>query len=239
MLATLLLSRGTPMLLAGDEFARTQQGNNNAYCQDNELSWIDWKGIGDDERELAEFTRKVTTLRNALPMLRRGRFLTAAYDEELGVKDVTWLTPAGDEMTQEHWEEPQARCLGILLDGRAQESGIRRLGTDATLLLVMNAHHDVVEFTLPEAVGGRQWVCLLDTNHGEADELAEFAFGHTYEVTGHSLLLFILKPNRTKGRATDTERSFQHVIQAAEEASLRQLVLGGWETRPATTGPAA
>jgi glycogen operon protein len=227
MLATLLLSRGTPMLLAGDEFARTQGGNNNAYCQDNEISWIDWEGIGDDERALAEFTRKVLTLRNALPMLRRGRFLTAAYDEELGVKDVTWLTPAGKEMAQEHWDDPQGRCLGILLDGRAQESGIRRLGTDATLLLAMNAHHDVVEFTLPEAVGGTQWVCLLDTNHVEADELAEFDFGHTYEVTGHSLLLFILRPNRTKGRATDTERSFQHVVQAAEEASLRQLALDG------------
>jgi glycogen operon protein len=239
MLATLLLSRGTPMLLAGDEFARTQNGNNNAYCQDNEISWIDWDGIGGEERELAEFTRKVLTLRNALPMLRRGRFLTAAYDEELGVKDVTWLTPTGHEMTQEHWDDPLGRCLGILLDGRAQESGIRRLGTDATLLLVMNAHHGVVEFTLPEAVGGTQWVCLLDTNHVEADELAEFGFGRRYEVTAHSLLLFILKPDRTKGRATDTERSFQHVIQAAEDASLRQLALGARNTRPAGTGTAA
>ncbi|MBO1907769.1 glycogen debranching protein GlgX [Microvirga sp. 3-52] len=239
MLATLLLSRGTPMLLAGDEFARTQNGNNNAYCQDNGISWIDWGAIGEDERELAEFTRKLIALRGALPMLRRGRFLTAAYDEELGVKDVTWITPAGDEMAQEHWDDPQARCLGILLDGRAQESGIRRLGTDATLLLVMNAHHDVVKFTLPEAVDGTQWVCLLDTNHVDADVLAEFDFGHVYEVTAHSLLLFILKPTRTKGQRTDTERSFQHVIQAAEDATVRQLVLGGRDARPATTGPAA
>jgi glycogen operon protein len=223
MLSTLLLSRGTPMLLAGDEFARTQHRNNNAYFQDNAISWIDWDGIGDDERELAEFTRKLIALRGALPMLRRGLFLTAAFDEELGVKDVTWLTPAGDEMAQAHWDEAQARCLGILLDGRAQESGIRRLGTDATLLLITNAHHDVVEFTLPEAMGGTQWVCLLDTNHGEADEPAEFDFGYTYEVTAHSLLLFILRPTRTKGRRTATERSFDHVIQATEDASHRQL----------------
>ncbi|MET0741950.1 MAG: glycogen debranching protein GlgX [Microvirga sp.] len=223
MLATLFLSRGTPMLLAGDEFARTQGGNNNAYCQDNEISWVDWEGIGEDQKNLAKFTRKVIALRNALPMLRRGRFLTASYDEELGVKDVSWLTPAGDEMTPEHWDNLSARCLGILLDGRAQESGIRRLGTDATLLLVMNAYHDVVEFTLPKAVGGSQWVCLLDTNRLESDVLDAFDVGHTYEVTGHSLLLFILRPDRSKGPPTDTERSFQHVILAAEDASLSEL----------------
>jgi glycogen operon protein len=211
------------MLLAGDEFARTQGGNNNAYCQDNEISWIDWEGIGEDQRRLAKFTRKVIALRNALPMLRRGRFLTASYDEELGVKDVSWLTPAGDEMTPEHWEDPSSRCLGVLLDGRAQESGIRRLGTDATLLLVMNAYHDVVEFTLPKAVGGSRWVCLLDTNRLEGDELDEFDVGHTYEVTGHSLLLFILRPDRSKGPPTDTERSFQHVMLAAEDASLSEI----------------
>ena len=105
-----------------------QSGNNNAYCQDNEISWIDWEGIDADGRALAEFVRKLLMIRRALPMLRRGRFLTGAYDEELGVKDVTWLTPAGDEMTPEHWDDGNARCLGVLLDGRAQETGIRRVG---------------------------------------------------------------------------------------------------------------
>ena len=84
MLATLLLSQGTPMLLGGDEFGRTQRGNNNAYCQDNEISWVDWEGIGEDGRELAEFVRRLIMIRRALPMLRRGRFLTGGYDEELG-----------------------------------------------------------------------------------------------------------------------------------------------------------
>jgi isoamylase len=216
LLSTLLLARGTPMLLAGDEFARSQGGNNNAYAQDNEISWIDWDGIDDDGRALASFVRKLLTIRGALPMLRRGRFLTGTYDEELGVKDVTWLTPSGDEMNPEHWSDGNARCMGVLLDGRAQETGIRRIGTDATLLLVLNAHDDIVRFKLPEAVGGRQWLCLVDTNQGETD-FARHPFGHEYEVTARSLLLFILQPTGTGGHATDAERSFRHVVQAVDK----------------------
>ncbi|HEV7255873.1 MAG TPA: glycogen debranching protein GlgX [Mesorhizobium sp.] len=214
MLATLLLSRGTPMILAGDEFARTQQGNNNAYCQDNEISWVDWEGISPDQKCLAEFAQKLLAIRRALPMLRRGRFLTGEPDQEHGIKDVTWLTPAGDEMQPQHWQDSNSRCMGVLLDGRAQETGIRRVGTDLTLLLILNAHHDVVPFTLPEAVGGREWVRLIDTNLGENDEVASFPFGNTYEVTGRSLLLFILKPLARRGQPTDADRSFQHVMDA-------------------------
>src|SRR4051812_2245787 len=115
MLATLLLSRGTPMILGGDEFARTQRGNNNAYCQDNEISWVDWDGVGPDARALAAFARRLVMIRDALPMLRRGRFLTGHHDDELGVKDVAWLDPAATEMTLEQWSDGNARCLGVLL----------------------------------------------------------------------------------------------------------------------------
>jgi len=87
-------------------------------------------------------------------MLRRGRFLTGAYDEEIGVKDVTWLRPDGEEMTHESWEDGHARCLGVLLDGRAQETGIRRVGDDSTLLIITNSHTEVVPCILPRAVGG-------------------------------------------------------------------------------------
>ncbi|MGO4524274.1 glycogen debranching protein GlgX [Microvirga sp. 2MCAF35] len=205
MLATLLFSQGTPMLLAGDEFARTQQGNNNAYCQDNEISWIDWEGIDDDGIELLEFTRKLIQLRQNLPILRRGRFLSGVYNEELDVKDVTWLTPAGDEMTPEHWQDPNARCISILLDGRAQPTGIRRRGTDVTLLLILNAHHDVVKCTLPEVVGGEAWMCHIDTNQPDLEAPAEFRFGKEYTVTAHSLLLFQLKPE--KQRKAEKKRS--------------------------------
>jgi glycogen operon protein len=150
-------------------------------------------------------------------MLRRGRFLTGEFDEELGVKDVTWLTPSGDEMQPSTGTTPMVAAWGS-----CWMAAPRRLasasGTDSTLLLIMNAHHDVVEFTLPEAVGGSRWVRLLDTNQGQNDDLHEFAFGDTYEVTGRSFLLFILKPARQRGNLTDADRSFQHVLDAFETA---------------------
>jgi isoamylase len=226
ILATLLLSRGTPMLLGGDEIARSQGGNNNSYCQDNELSWIDWEGAGPDGRAQAEFVRKLLMIRRALPMLRRGRFLTGAYDEEIGVKDVGWLTPAGEEMTPENWEDSHGRCLGILLDGRAQETGIRRVGDDSTLLIITNAHTEVVPFTLPTAAGGSRWIKLLDTHKPDDTALAGSTFGERYEVLGRALLLFVLQPERTPQRTTAAERSFQRVVQAVEEAALKAVRFG-------------
>jgi isoamylase len=226
MLATLILSRGTPMLLGGDEFGRTQKGNNNSYCQDNDISWMHWAGIDAEGRDMAEFVRKLVMIRRALPMLRRGRFLTGAYDEELGVKDVSWLTPAAEEMTPENWNDGNARCMGVLLDGRAQETGIRRVGSDSTLLLIVNSHTDVVSFKLPEAVGGSRWVRLIDTNHTGENGLEELEFGHPYEVTGRSLLLLILRPTRTRERSTAAERSFQRVVQTIEDAALKSVRFG-------------
>src|SRR5712671_6989896 len=155
MLATLILSRGTPMMLAGDEFGHTQRGNNNAYCQDNDISWLEWPEIGDEGRALTAFVRKLTFLRRAFPILRRGRFLIAQWNEELQVKDVTWINADGSEMGRPQWDDPNMRCFGMLLDGRGQESGIKRQAGDASLLLVMNAYHDVVKFTLPALLGAR------------------------------------------------------------------------------------
>jgi len=193
MLATLLFSQGTPMILAGDEFFRTQSGNNNAYAQDNEISWIDWPQIGSEGHALMQFVSRLIALRQSNPMLRRGRFLSGACDEELDVKDVTWLTSSGAEVTTDNWNDPNARSLGVLLDGRAQESGIRRRGNDVTLYLVLNAHDDVVKFTLPKTVGGRGWILRVDTNQPVIEKAPTFRFGHEYEVTGRSLLLFELR----------------------------------------------
>jgi len=188
-IATMMLSHGTPMLLAGDEFGHSQKGSNNAYAQDNETTWLDWLGINSQGRALREFTRKLIATRKAFPILYRSRFVVGALNEELDVKDATWLTPAGEEMTIEQWHDGNARCFGMLLDGRAQESGIRRRGSDATLLLVYNAHFDVVNFTLPNVPEGKDWLALIDTNQPEG-QLAFFPFGHTYAVTGHSLAAF-------------------------------------------------
>jgi isoamylase len=188
-LATLLFSQGTPMMLGGDEFGRTQKGNNNAYCQDNEISWVDWNH--DDRGEaLIDFVQKLTALRHKYPILRFTRFLMGVYNEELGIKDVTWINATGAEMRPEDWSDANARCFGMLIDGRAQPTGIRKRGQEATLLLVFNAWHDVVQFTLPGGNGGDSWSLLVDTNiPGKQDDPC-FDFGHVYEVTGRSLLLF-------------------------------------------------
>src|SRR5687767_9727987 len=113
LLATLLLSQGSPMLLAGDEFGHTQKGNNNAYCQDNELTWLDWTEQRNADKDLTRFTRRLIQLRRDYPMLRRARFLVGVHNEDLGVKDVTWIDPRGEEKTQESWGDPGERCFGM------------------------------------------------------------------------------------------------------------------------------
>ncbi|MBD8706259.1 MULTISPECIES: glycogen debranching protein GlgX [unclassified Pseudomonas] len=190
--STLILAQGTPMVVAGDEFARTQHGNNNAYCQDSEIGWVNWD-LDEDGKALLAFVKRLIKLRQSYPILRRSRFLVGDYNEELGVKDVTWLSPSGEEMTIEQWEDPNGRCLGMLMDGRAQETGIRRRGSEATLLLVVNSHHDGVNFTLPEVPEGLNWTSLIDTNQPEIDGKDQFEFGSEYTVTPRSLLLFELQ----------------------------------------------
>lgn len=221
MLTTLLLSRGTPMIVAGDEFRRTQGGNNNAYCQDNEVSWIDWEGINEEGRRLAKFVQKLIMLRRTLPMLRRGRFLTGLYDEALGVKDVTWLSPSGEELEHGHWADGNAKCFGARLDGRAQSSGIRRPGRDTTLLLIFNAHHEVVPFVLPDAVGGKAWLCMIDTQRPDFADLECLDFGDIYDVPPRSVAMFILKPGNDV--AANVLRAFQLVIEAFENARTETL----------------
>ncbi len=201
LLATLLLSQGTPMLLAGDEFGRTQQGNNNGYCQDNEISWVSWDHDEHAQR-LTRFCQRLLTIRRRYVVLRRSRFLTAEWNEELGIKDSAWLDPAGKELSEGQWKDAKARCFGLLLDGRAQSSGIKQRGHEASLLLVFNAHHDVVVFSLPKVNDGGEWQRLVDTNlpdeDEDPDERPRFTFGHEYQVTGRSLLLFELRPAKQR-----------------------------------------
>ena len=195
MLGTLLFSQGTPMIVAGDEFARTQRGNNNAYCQDNEISWLDWNLAKQNQAQIA-FVQRLIALRHKYPVLRRSRFLTGEYNEELKLKDVTWINANGSEMQGSQWADPNMRCLGMLMDGRAQTSGVKQLGHDATLLLVLNVYQDVVQFTLPKCVGGDQWSLLLDTNIPDLVEGSVFKMQTPYAVTAHSLLLFELQTEK-------------------------------------------
>ena len=149
LLATLLLAQGTPMLLAGDERAQTQGGNNNTYCQDNETAWIDWQRDPSEGR-LADFVRELTALRRRYPILTRGRYLNGRYSEEAGVKDLTWLNPSGAEMQEADWTDAGARSVGLVLEGKAQHSGVREHANDATLLILVNAWHEGVSFKLPD-----------------------------------------------------------------------------------------
>ncbi|ACK52675.1 glycogen debranching enzyme GlgX [Methylocella silvestris BL2] len=196
MLATLLLSQGCPMVVAGDEFGRTQQGNNNAYCQDNEVSWVDWN-FGERGLRLIRFFTRITALRQRFPILRRGRFLTVAYNEELDIKELTWINAGGGEMEQGDWE--LAQCFGLMLDGRAQPTGIHKRGEDATILMIFNAWDDVVEFSLPSQSGADQhWTLMIDTNlsvEEDEKETQTFRFGQKYAVTARSFLLFALVPD--------------------------------------------
>ena len=192
LLATLFLSQGTPMLLAGDEFGRTQGGNNNAYCQDNEISWLDWN-IPDWGMNQVKLVQKLAKLRHDYPILRRGRFFTGTPITDLDVKDVTWINASGDEMEGSDWGDAAMKCFGMLIDGRAQATGIRKPGSDTTMLIVVNAYHDMVTFTLPDCTNGESWELVFDTNVPERDDAQRFAIGDTYDVTGNSLLLFALK----------------------------------------------
>ena len=219
-IATMMLSHGTPMLLAGDEFGHSQKGSNNAYAQDNETTWLDWLGITSQGRSLREFTRKVIAMRKAFPILYRSRFVVGALNEELDVKDVAWLSPVGEDMTTEQWQDGNARCFGMLLDGRAQESGIRRRGSDATLLLVYNAHFDVVNFTLPNVPDGKDWLALIDTNQPEG-QLASFPFGQIYAVTGRSMVAFGLSAeDSTTRRLRQGMGSILEVMETPLSAQL-------------------
>ncbi|MGH8210464.1 MAG: glycogen debranching protein GlgX [Steroidobacteraceae bacterium] len=204
LLATLLLAQGTPMLLAGDELGRTQKGNNNVYGQDNELSWMDWGAVTSDGRVLLEFTRKLIALRRAYPMLRRGRFLVGQHNAELDVKDLAWLSPTGSEINEEQWRDARAKCFGMLLDGRAQPTGIKQRGSDATLLIIFNAHHDIVKFMLPEVPEGKRWTRLIDTNLPAGFDTPDFEFHSQYDVTGRSLLLFVLTVEDRRAKSTRT-----------------------------------
>ncbi len=189
LLATLLLSQGTPMLLAGDEMGRTQEGNNNAYCQDNEISWVDWD-LAAKSAGLIAFVKQLCALRHKYPILRRNRFLTGATDEELDVKDVRWINADGVEMQAADWAG-DTRCFGMLIDGRARPSGVRQRGAEATLLILMNAHYESVAFTLPVIPSGGSWHLLFDTAVPQAVAASRGMPGEVYEIGARSLATFV------------------------------------------------
>jgi isoamylase len=162
LLTTLLLSQGVPMLLAGDEVGRTQQGNNNAYCQDNELSWIDWEHA---DHELLEFVVTLLAFRRAHPVLRRRRWFQGQLLHGGGVHDIAWFTPKGTVMSDEDWTAAFARSLMVYLNGKAipNRGPHGEAIVDDSFLLCFNAHHEAVTFLLPPASYGVRWRRVIDT----------------------------------------------------------------------------
>jgi isoamylase len=191
-LATLLLSQGVPMLSHGDELGRTQQGNNNVYCQDNPLSWIDWATA---DTELIEFTRAVSALRTAHPVFRRRRFFSGkpvGRRGDAGLPDIAWFAPDGSEMTGEDWESGFAKSVAVFLNG----NGIPGLDvrgqrlTDDSFLLYFNAHYEPIEFTLPPTDFGAAWVPVIYTaDTAIADEAKPVSAGAKVAVDARALMV--------------------------------------------------
>jgi glycogen operon protein len=192
LVTTLLVSQGVPMITAGDELMKTQGGNNNAYCQDNEISWLDWE-LDDRRRRFFSFVKKVVELRLAQPVLQRRRFFRGGRMWDSSLKDLAWFRPDGGEMTEEDWGKPFARSVAFLLAGdqiaTPDERGERIVGD--SLLVLMNAWHEPVSYVLPDVDWGSDWEVLLDTAGKDArDEKREHVTARgSVEVEARSLVI--------------------------------------------------
>lgn len=193
-IATLFLSQGVPMLLAGDEAGRTQQGNNNAYCQDNEVSWLNWAGI---DEELLAFAKKMIALRRQHPVFCRKRWFRGEPVESVGVEDIAWFLPEGTPMSEEHWDTDFARSLGVYLNGLSlrtrDEKGNKIL--DDSFYIIFNAHHDELGFQLPPAAYGDRWKMVVNTATNEEGD--EYTAGSQLMAAGRSLILLMKEEDKS------------------------------------------
>jgi len=207
-LATLLLSQGVPMMLAGDELGHTQVGNNNAYCQDNEISWLNWDPNKRDN-ELLAFVRRLIALRRDHPVLRRRSFFQGRRIKGAGIKDIVWLQPDGREMTDQEWNQQFARSLGVLLSGEAADELDERgkLIRDSTFAILMNSHHEEIRFILPTRNPHTGWVTLVDTSCQTSQNAKRFySAGDAYPLQARSLALLVERaPDQV--RADDRRRT--------------------------------
>ena len=200
-LATLFLSQGIQMLLAGDEIGRTQQGNNNAYCQDNEISWVDWN-LDRSRLDLLDFTRRLIRLVHRHPVFRRRHFFQGRKIRGSEVKDLTWVRPDGKEMTDEDWNNPFARSIGLRLAGDAIDEldGRGNRIVDDTFLILLSAHHEPVSFILPTQRSKMRWDLVLDTREATGRRRYRLVRGgEPYQLEARSLALFRLRGDEAVG----------------------------------------
>ena len=196
-LATLLISQGVPMILGGDEFGRMQQGNNNAYCQDNPITWFDWN-LTSEQKDLLEFTRYLIHFRRNSPVLKRRKFFQGRHIRGSEIKDISWFSPVGREMTDDEWNFDFVRCLGVRLSGDAITERDQRghLVAGETLLILFNADHQSLEFILPAHRKGAHWSMVVDTatsfrnHHGNRKKF--YRGGRPFTLEGRSMAAFVL-----------------------------------------------
>jgi glycogen operon protein len=190
-LASLFLSQGVPMLLGGDEIGRTQQGNNNAYCQDSEISWYDWE-LDERQEELLAFTSRLIELRRSHPAFRRRKFFLGRRIHGSDVKDITWFRPDGKVMTQKEWTAAWNKALAVRLGGDAlgELDPDGNPVTDDNLLVLLSAHHEPLPFTLPTTADGARWELVLDTRSATPGESVLLGGGESYELADRSLAFF-------------------------------------------------
>ena len=203
LLATLLLSQGVPMIYAGDPIGHSQMGNNNAYCQDNPTSWLNWN-LQPQDRDLLAFVQRMINLRKRHPVFRRRRFFQGRPIKGANIKDLLWLSPGGKEMSEDEWRDPAVRCLGMLLSGQGldetDERG-RKVG-DENFLVLLNAHHEDVRFTLPASVPSTRWSAWMDTSRdGGLRPADSHHAGAVYPLQARSLV--VLLERRKNGKKED------------------------------------
>lgn len=209
-LTTLLLSQGTPMIAHGDEMARTQDGNNNVYCQDNETSWMDWE-LADKNAALMEFTKRLITIRRNHPVFRRRRFLAGGpLGSEVGDRDIAWLVPSGKLMGQSDWDFAFGKSLMVYFNGKAiQEPDARgQRIEDDSFIMMFNAYHEPIDFTLPDTEFGPAWKLIVDTNvdTGYPDEAKTLRAGDSITVEARSTLILRLVDTKLKSQTVEKDR---------------------------------
>jgi glycogen operon protein len=190
-LATLFLSQGIPMLLGGDEFGRSQNGNNNGYCQDNKISWFAWESA---DKELPEFTRRLIRLRKEHPVFHRRRWFQGRPIHGEKITDIGWFTPDGIQMAEEQWGEGFAKAIGVFLNGDGIDSPDLRgeRVVDDSFCVLFNAHYEPIQFVLPKKEWGESWTVVLDTNQ-PLPENHEHVYKAGAEVTVESRSLQVLR----------------------------------------------
>lgn len=224
-LTTLLLSQGTPMLAHGDEMARTQQGNNNVYCQDNELAWMNWEQV-EENADLISFTRRLLRIRSNHPVFRRRRFLAGGpLGSDVRDRDIAWLVPNGTLMTQDDWDFAFGKSLQVFFNGDAIEEPDERGQKirDESFILMFNAHFEPIEFTLPPEHFGMKWKLLVDTTEAIGYPLEELTIeaGGTLTVPARSTMLLrqVEAPDYTKLDAKIALEKEEAALAAEREAA--------------------